>query len=158
MLYYLQLQYLGYVSLLLLSLLLRVLLVRREEEHIFFFCGATTQLGPDRLNVAAVYRSHPRQHSAEQVIRWSHRPLNTQQAQKTKILAHSVIRTRDLNNQADADFRFRPHGKPESGRNVSLEIICLSVLRSLDITSHFCSASVSVKFDLRTLLHTKRSL
>jgi len=96
---------------------------------------------------------HTRQHSAEQVISSSQRPLNTQQAQKTKIPAHSGIRTRDPNNQAAADFGFRPHGKPESAKNMSLEIICLSVKRSLDITSHFCTASVLVKLDFRALIY-----
>jgi hypothetical protein len=96
-------------------------------RYTFFFCGATTQRGPDRLNLVAVYRLHTRQHSSEQVISLSQRPLNTQQAQKTKIHAHSAFRTRDLKNQAAADFRFRPYRKPESTSNVSLEIICLSV-------------------------------
>jgi hypothetical protein len=99
----------------------------------FFFCGATTLLGPDSLNVFAVYRSHTRQHSAEQVNDSSQSPLNTRQAQNIKIHAHSGIPTRDLNNQAAADFRFRPHGNPESARNMSLEIIFLSNVRWISL-------------------------
>jgi hypothetical protein len=151
------------------------LLVCRGEVHIYFFVAQQpnsvqttslllrfldhTQFNTHTHSLTHTY-THTRQHSSEQVINLSQRPLNTQQEQKTKIHAHSGIRTHDINNQAVADFRFRPHGKPESARTVSVEIICLSVLRSLDITSYsyFCTANVLVKFDLRTLLYIKRNL
>jgi hypothetical protein len=76
----------------------------------FFFFSVTQQpnSGLGRL-IVEVSRSHAPGTTPERVISSSQRPVPTQQTQETNN-AFSVIRTRDPNNQAVPDQRFRPHG------------------------------------------------